>query len=156
LAPSQPAGAEFVAPAAETAAEAATRQQVIDASLSSSDAILDHSPIHNDVAVGSYSFYLNYPKWCGPDGQRHHAVYIEAVSESQYIDYKATIYRPSVDINRLIQANQFTYVRVTLSRDSDNEYAMYKWDPALDAAARKAAVWRPFPTLPSGVPRRPT
>ena len=151
---SRPQTADFVPPAAETPAEAAMRQQVIDASLSSSQAILDHSPIHNDVAVGSYSFYLNYPKWCGPDGQRHHAVYIEAVSESQYIDYRATIYRPSVDINRLIQPNQFTYVRVTLSRNSDDEYAMYKWEPALDAAARTAAVWRPFPTLPSSVPRR--
>jgi hypothetical protein len=155
LAPSQPPGAEFVPPPAETAAEVATRQQVINASVSSSDAILDHSPIHNDVATGSYSFYLNYPTWCGPDNQRHHAIYIEAVSESQYVAYKATIYRPSVDINRLIQANQFTYVRVTLSRNSDDEYAMYKWEPALDAPARAAAVWRPFPMLPSSVPRRP-
>jgi hypothetical protein len=156
LPPSRPPSADYVPPAAETPAEAATREQVINASLSSSDAIISNSPIHNDVAVGSYSFYLNYPTWCGPDGQRHHAIYIEAVSDSQYIGYRPTIYRPSVDINRLIAPNQFTYVRVTLNRNPDDEYALYKWAPQFDAAARAAAVWRPFPTLPYSVPRRPT
>jgi hypothetical protein len=151
LPPQSPPGADFAPPAAETPAEAAMRQAVINASLSSSDAILANSPIHNDVATGSYSFYLNYPVWIG-DGSRHHAVYIEAVSDSQYIEYQPTIYRPSVDINRLIQPNQFTYVRVTLNRNPDNEYAFYTWAPALDPAARAAAVWRPFPALPYRVP----
>ncbi len=64
LPPSRPSSGDYVPPPAETPAEAAMRQQVIDASLNSSDAILGNSPIHNDVAVGSYSFYLNYPKWC--------------------------------------------------------------------------------------------
>ena len=154
LPPSRPSSGDYVPPPDETPAEAAMRQQVITASLNSSDAILGNSPIHNDVAVGSYSFYLNYPKWCGPDGQRHHAIYIEAVSDSQYIEYRPTIYRPSVDINRLIQPNQFTYVRVTLNRNPDNEYAMYTWSSTLDPDARAAVVWRPFPTLPSSVPRR--
>ncbi|MGA9419262.1 MAG: hypothetical protein WBV40_08935 [Candidatus Cybelea sp.] len=154
LPPSRPAAAPYVPPADETAAEAAMRQQVINASLSSSKAILANSPIHNDVQIGSYSFYLNYANWVG-DGTRHHAIYIEAVSDSQYIEYAPTIYRPSVDINRLIQPNQFTYVRVTLNRNPDNEYAMYVWTTALDAAARAAAVWRPFPMLPGRVPPRP-
>jgi hypothetical protein len=153
LAPQRPPGAEYVPPAAETPAEAAMRQAVIVASLSSADAILANSPIHNDVAIGSYSFYLNYPTWIG-DGTRHHAIYIEAVSDSQYIEYKPTIYRPSVDINRLIQPNQATYVRVTLNRNPDSEYAFYTWAPALDPQARAAAVWRPFPTLPYSVPPR--
>jgi hypothetical protein len=150
----RPAEADVSPPPAETAAEAATRQAVINASLSSSDTILDHSPIHNDVAIGSYSFYVSYPKWVG-DGTRHHAVYIEAVSDSQYIEYKPTIYRPSVDINRLIQPNQFTYARVTLNRNPDDEYAFYTWSPELDAAARAKANWRPFPSLPGRVPPKP-
>ncbi len=154
LPPERPAGANYVPPAAETPAEAAMRQAVLNASLSSADAILPNSPIHNDVAIGSYSFYLNYPTWVG-DGTRHHAIYIEAVSDSQYIEYRPTIYRPSVDINRLIQPNQFTYVRVTLNRNPDNEYAFYKWAPALDPQARAAAVWRPFPALSYRVPPRP-
>jgi alpha-beta hydrolase superfamily lysophospholipase len=154
LAPTRPAAADYGPPAAETPAEEATREAVINASLSSSDTIISNSPIHNDVAIGSYSFYLNYPTWIGPNGTRHHAIYIEAVSDSQYIEYKPTIYRPSVDINRLIAPNQFTYVNVTLNRDPDNEYAVYKWAPALDPAARAAAVWRPFPALPYEVPPR--
>lgn len=154
LPPSRPAGATYVAPAIETPAEAQMRQEVITASLNSSQAILGNSPIHNDVQIGSYSFYLNYANWVG-DGTRHHAIYIEAVSDSQYIEYTPTIYRPSVDINRLIQPNQFTYVRVKLNRNADNEYAMYLWTSTLDAAARAAAVWRPFPMLPSRVPPRP-
>ncbi len=151
----RPAAANYVTPAAETPEEQAMRQAVINASLSSSDAIISNSPIHNDVAVGSYSFYLNYPTWIGPDGARHHAIYIEAVSDSQYIEYKPTIYRPSVDINRLIAPNQFTYVNVTLNRDPDSEYAFYKWAPPLDPTVRATAVWRPFPSLPYEVPPRP-
>jgi len=150
----RPADADLAPPVAETDAEAAARRSIVAASLSSSDTILDHSPIHNNVAIGSYSFYVSYPKWVG-DGTRHHAIYIEAVSDSRYIEYKPTIYRPSVDINRLIQPNQFTYVRVTLNRNPDNEYALYTWSPDLDAAAREAASWRPFPTLPGRVPPRP-
>ena len=155
LAPTRPAAASCPPPAAETPEERATREAVVNASLSVSPAIISNSPIHNDVAVGSYSFYLNYPNWIGPGGTNQHAVYIEAVSDSQYIEYKPTIYRPSVDVNRLIQPNQFTYVSVTLNRDPDNEYALYTWAPALDPTARAAAVWRPFPTLPYDVPRRP-
>jgi len=45
-------------------------------------------------------------------------------------------------------------VRVTLNRNPDNEYALYTWSPDLDAAARAAANWRPFPALPGRVPPR--
>jgi hypothetical protein len=155
LAPQRPATANYTPPAAETAEEEAMREAVITASLSSSHAILANSPIHNAVAAGSYSFYLNYPTWIGPGSTSHHAIYIEAVSDSQYIEYKPTIYRPSVDINRLIAPNQFTYVNVTLNRDPSNEYVLYKWAPGLDAAARAVAVWRPFPALPYEIPQRP-
>lgn len=154
LPPTRPSTGDFAPPAAETPAEAAVRQEVITASLNSSDAIISNSPIHNAVDLGSYSFYVNYPKWVG-DGTRHHAIYIEAVSDSQYIEYKPTIYRPSQDIERLIQPNQFTYVRVSLNRNPYDEYAFYQWAPALDPQARAAAVWRPFPPLPYRVPPRP-
>jgi hypothetical protein len=151
--PSQrPPGAEYV-PTVETDAERTIRQEVINASLSSSAAILPNSPIHNDVSIGSYSFYLDYRTWIG-DGSHHHAVYIEAVSDSQYIGYKPTIYRPSDDINRLIQPNQFTYVRVTLNRNPGNEYAFYSWSPDLNFEVRAAATWRPFPT-PYQIPPKP-
>ena len=69
-----------------------------------------NSPIHNDVSIGSYSFYLDYPTWIG-DGSHHHAVYIEAVSDSRIHGYKPTIYRPSDDINRLIQPDRKFTVR---------------------------------------------
>lgn len=155
LAPQRVASADYTPPAAETPQEKAVRESVITASLSSGKAILDNSPIHNNVARGSYSFYLNYPQWVGPGGTRHHAIYIEAVSDSQYLEYRPTIYRPSVDINRLIQPNQFTYVNVTLNRDPGNEFTFYKWDQTFDAKARAAAVWRPFPELPNRIPRKP-
>ncbi len=155
LAPPQPAGPGAAIPEAETPAEAAVRRSVLDASLSAGDAILANSPIHNNVAVGSYSFYLNYPTWVGAGPQpRHHAVYIEVVSDSQFIEYKPTIYRAPESIDHLIQPNQFTYVRVRLNRNPDNEYAFYAWTPAFDAEARAAAVWRPFPDR-FRVPPRP-
>ena len=144
----------FVPPPDEPPEQQAIRESVITASLSSSDAILAHSPIHNTVAQGAYSFYLNYPTWVG-DGTRHHAVYIEAVSDSQFILYRPTIYRPSVDINRLIQPNQFTYANITLNRNPDSEFALYRWAPLLTVDQLEAAVWPPFPNLPERVPPRP-
>ena len=41
---------------------------------------------------------------------------------------------PALGIDHLIQPNQFTYVRVRLNRNPDNEYALYTWTPALDPA----------------------
>jgi hypothetical protein len=151
--PLQRAAGAYAPPQAETPEEAAVRKSVITASLSSADSILPHSPIHNNVALGSYSFYLNYPKWVG-NGSRHHCIYIEAVSDTPYILYRPTIYRPSVDINRLIQPNQSTYVNVTLKRNPDKEFAFYTWATDFGPDARKAAVWPPFPTLPNRVPAR--
>ncbi len=144
---------DYAPPAAETAEERAIRESVITASLSSSNAIMPHSPIHNTVAQGAYSFYLNYPTWVG-DGNRHHAVYIEAVSDSQFILYRPTIYRPSIDINRLIQPNQFTYANITLNRNPDSEFALYRWAPALTVQVLENAVWPPFPNLPERIPHQ--
>jgi hypothetical protein len=141
--------------APETPEEEAFRLSVIDATLKSADAILDNSPIHNNVERGSYSFYINQPKWRGADGTRRHAVYIEALSDSPYIGYKPIVYQTTDADSMLVRPNEFTYIFVTLDRDTDQMFAAYTWQQAFDLPSRQAAKWRPFVQNPFRVPPRP-
>lgn len=111
----------------------------------SSKAIIAHSPIQNNVQKGSYSFYLNWPSYSVVD----HVLHIEAQSGSLYIEFKPVDYTPSADVEKMIQANEFTYVVVKLDRDAYETYALYRWDPALDVASN----WMPFPQ--GQIPKKP-
>jgi hypothetical protein len=104
----------------------------------SSAAIIAHSPIQNNVERGSYSFYLNWPKYI----TINHLVHIEAQSGSPYIAYKAVDYTPSSDVQKMIQPNEFTYVKVKMDRDAYQTYALYQLGGPLNVAAE----WMPFPT----------
>jgi len=138
----------------ETPAEAAFRTSVIAATLACSDAILPNSPIQNDATRGSYSFYINQPDWRGPNNDRKHTIYIEALSDSAYIGYTPVMYATTDADSMVVQPNECTYVFVTLDRDSDQMLYFYEWDPAFDFPARQAVVWRPF-APGNQVPPRP-
>lgn len=111
----------------------------------SSDAIEPHSPIHNTVERGSYSFYLNWPKY----RTVNHLVHIEATSATPLISYKPVDYKPSADVAKMIQPNEFTYVVIKMDRDAYGAYALYQYSPALDVTD----TWMPFP--PGSIPRKP-
>jgi len=118
----------------------------VQALATSSASILPHSPIQNNVAMGSYSFYLNWSRY----SPVKHQVHIEAHSPSVLITYKPVDYQPSPDVGRLIEPNQFTYVKVKLDRDTDQVYVLYDLDLIPNLSAM---TWMPFPS--TGQIRRP-
>lgn len=120
------------------------RAAALAATAAVSPAVNAHSPIHNDVQRGSYSFYLNWPRWKDAD----HLVHIEAHSPSARITYRDVDYRIAPEIGKLILPNQFTYVRVRLERDTDTAYALFGWTPALDPDLAQM-VWGPDTPFPS-------
>jgi alpha-beta hydrolase superfamily lysophospholipase len=116
---------------------------VIQALATSSDAILRHSPIQNNVALGSYSFYLNWAKY----RLVQHQVHIEAHSPSELITYKPVDYQPTPEVGKLIEPNQFTYVKVKMGRDTDQIYMLYDLALTPDLAA---VSWLPMPFPKAG------
>lgn len=121
----------------------ANASEAVDATLSVGDAINDHSPIHNDVQRGSYSFYLNWPKW----KDVNHILHVEAHSASPRIIYRELNYTISPQIGKLIRPNEFTYIRLRLLRDTDSAYALYKWAPDLNLSS---LTWGPDKAFPPG------
>jgi hypothetical protein len=111
----------------------------------SSHAINPHSPIQNNVEKGSYSFYLNWPKYIAVN----HLVHIEAQAGSPLIAFKPVDYTPSADVVKMIRPNEFTYVIVKLDRDAYDAYALYELSTTLDVTSN----WMPFPT--GQIPRKP-
>jgi hypothetical protein len=122
---------------------------VVQALSISSTAILPHSPIQNNVAMGSYSFYLNWANYLPVQ----HQVHIEAHSPSTLITYKPVDYRPTPELGKLIEPNQFTYVKVKMDRDTDQVYALYDLALVPDLSA---VSWLPMPFPLHGQIRRPT
>jgi alpha-beta hydrolase superfamily lysophospholipase len=120
----------------------------VQALANSSSAILPHSPIQNNVALGSYSFYLNWANYV----KYHHQVHIEAHSPSAFISYKLVDYRPTDEVGKLIEPNQFTYVKVKMNRDTDQVYALYDFALTPDLAS---ISWRNGTFPPDGQIRRP-
>lgn len=117
--------------------KATAASDVLKALTTSSAAILPHSPIQNDVQRGSYSFYLNWPKY----KMVEHLLHIEAHAGSPYITYKAVDYQPGSGVEKMIQPNEFTYVSIKIDRDAYQTYALYQLGEPLDLSP-----WMPFPT----------
>ncbi len=124
------------------------RDEAIAATTSVSPAIIAHSPIHNDVQRGSYSFYVNWAKW----KDIHHMVHVEAHSPSRRVTYRELNYTIPPEIGRLVRPNEFTYVRLRLDRDTDSAYALYPFDPALDLSKLGWTADGDFP--PGSIPLR--
>lgn len=110
----------------------------VQALATSSEAILPHSPIQNKEFLGSYSFYLNWAKY----RLIQHQIHIEAHSPSEWISYKPVDYQPSPEVGKLIEPNQFTYVKVKMNRDTDQVYALYDFALTPDLNAIR---WLPMP-----------
>jgi hypothetical protein len=118
---------------------------VVASLATSSQAIIPHSPIHNNVERGSYSFYLSWPKY----SLVNHLLHIEAQSGSPYITFKPVDYSPSASVAKMIQPNEFTYVIIKLDRDAYETYALYECGATLDLTTK----WMPFP--PGQIPKKP-
>lgn len=100
--------------------------------------LVSHEPIQNAANPSSVSFYLNYQSFMTT---HPHTVHIESQTASETIDYRPIDYSVTPDIQQLVQPNEFTYVDVTVPRDTDKTYALYNYDPQRPVAP----PWLPFP-----------
>jgi hypothetical protein len=104
-----------------------------------SGAILSRQPIHNDVQRGSYSFYVNTQAF---NGMPSHLITIEAHSGSGVVTYGPLNYRVDhTTVEKMVFANQFTYVDVTMPRIPEAAYVFY--DTTTQRPAQEPA-WPPF------------
>jgi hypothetical protein len=97
-------------------------------------------PIHNNVELASYSFYLNYDEYLKSSP---HLIHVEAHNPSPLVRYNVVDYdtpAPNDPNVHLIRPNEFTYAKIVLARNSDRAYAVYEWGP--DVPLEK---WPPFP-----------
>ncbi len=76
-------------------------------------------PIQNATTPSSVSFYVNYPKFIAT---YPHTVSIEVNSGCDEIVYPPVQYAVQAGDIGCVQANQFTYVKVTLKRESAGTY----------------------------------
>jgi hypothetical protein len=120
-----PANATLLSGAAATAR--ATAMQ------SAGKAVLRHSPIHNNVQVGSYTFYFNFaayfassPHWFDVEfGQS------SAMGRNDY-PYAAMLFTQPTDLEHTIAPNETTYIHMSIGRASNEAYAIWRWDPGLN------------------------
>jgi Lipase (class 2) len=95
-------------------------------------------PIQNATTPSSVSFYVNYPKFCAT---YPHTVSIEVQSGCDEIVYPPVQYSVQVGDIGCVQPNQFTYVKVTLKRESAGTYSIIPLNQNLDIHKQ----WPPLP-----------
>jgi hypothetical protein len=125
--------------AAENAAAPAADGLVVTAANNVSDAIMPHSPIQNNVQLGSYSFYFDYNAYLQSSP---HAFHIEAALPTQLVNFIPLTFTQPPSLQHAIAANEFTYIALTMKRDTSQTYAVYQYGPGLNLAG---TTWLPFP-----------
>jgi len=124
--------------AAADAAAPAADGLVVTAANNVSDAIMPHSPIQNNVQLGSYSFYFDYNAYLQSSP---HAFHIEAALPTQLVSFIPLTFTQPPALQHAIAPNEFTYIALTMKRDPSQTYAVYQYGPGLDLTA----TWLPFP-----------
>jgi hypothetical protein len=104
-----------------------------------SSAIQPHSPIQNNTELGSYSFYVRYDEYLKTSP---HWFYIEAALPTDLIAFTPLRFTQPPELDHTIQPNEFTYARLTMSRDATATYAMYGFTATLNLPG---TTWMPFP-----------
>jgi hypothetical protein len=113
---------------------------LVKALLAVTPSLQEQQPIHNNVELGSYSFYVNVPQF---NSINVHLVTVEAQNDGSTVTYGPLNY--TVDhatVEHLVFPNQFTYVDLVLPRNADESFALYGTSP-IDPAA----IWPPFSKL---------
>jgi hypothetical protein len=110
---------------------------LVEALLRVGSTLEHHSPIHNDVQRGSYSFYVNTDKF----NTMHHRITIQAAAPGDCVPYEPIDYERPREDDRMVLPNEFTYVDITIGRDPSAAYALY----ARGERPENEPAWRPFP-----------
>ena len=107
-----------------------------------SSCILPHSPIQNDTRTGSYSFYINFDGYLQTSPHWVHIDINSGALIGQYkYQYGDLLFTQPPELPHLITPNQFTYICIRIGRQSNEAYALYGWDSALNL---NAVTFPPF------------
>ena len=112
--------------------------RLITATNNVSDAIMPHSPFQNNVQRASYSFYFDYNEYLKTSP---HWFHVEAMLPGLVSFIPLTFMQPP-NIAHTLYPNEFTYVSLTMKRDTSQTYALYKFGPSLNLPG---TTWMPFP-----------
>jgi len=115
--------------------------QRVSAANNVSAAIVNHSPIQNNVEKASYSFYLDYDEYLKTSP---HWFHVEAATPSQNVVFDPVTFTQPDAVPHALSPNEFTYVGLTMKRNTDATYVVYKYGADLDLPGTK---WMPFPEL---------
>ena len=124
---------------AANAVDPANVANLIAATNAVSSAVLPHSPIQNETQLGSYSFYVSYDDYVTTSP---HWFHIEAALPTELVAFVPLTFTQPPELQHTIAPNEFTYLGLTMQRDSDAAYAMYGYGSALDLPG---TTWMPFP-----------
>lgn len=128
-------------PGLDAEAPQANKSVLVDAMRAVSGSIEANQPIHNGAQRGSYSFYVNADTF---NAMANHLITIEATPPGQVVTFgplNFTVDRTTVE--RLVFANQFTYVDMMVPRYAEAAYALF------DTTTNRAdpqPLWPPFDT----------
>jgi hypothetical protein len=112
--------------------------RLVTAANNVSDCIMPHSPIQNNVQQGSYSFYFDYNEYLSTSP---HWFHIEAALPGLVSFIPLTFEQPD-NLEHTLYPNEFTYVALTMKRDTSQTYAVYQFGPNLNLPG---TTWMPFP-----------
>jgi len=121
------------------AAVAPSAATTVTAANNVSNAIMPHSPIQNNVQQGSYSFYFDYNEYVATSP---HLFNVEASLPQSLVSFVPLQFTQPASLPHTLFPNEFTYVSLTMKRDSDQTYALYRFGPALPLPGPS---WMPFP-----------
>ncbi len=107
-----------------------------------SASIVNHSPIQNNVEKGSYSFYIDYDAYVATPS---HLFHIEAATPSTLVLFKPVQFTQPANLPHALSPNEFTYVDLTLQRDTSQTYAVYEF-----GGVDLSTSWNPMPFPPAG------
>jgi hypothetical protein len=125
------------------APDAATVDQIITSVNNVSNSVMPHSPLQNNVQKGSYSFYFDYYAYIESSPHRFH---IEAVLPGLVTFIPLTFTQPA-NLTHTIYPNEFTYVSLSMKRDTSGAYAVYRYEPKLNLGGTS---WLPMPFPATG------
>jgi hypothetical protein len=113
--------------------------RLIAATNNVSESIMPHSPIQNNVEQGSYSFYFDYNAYLESSP---HWFHIEAALPGSLVSFIPMTFTQPANINHTLYPNEFTYVSLTMKRDTSQTYAVYDFLPSLNLPGTS---WLPMP-----------
>lgn len=112
--------------------------RLITATNNVSEAIMPHSPIQNNVQRASYSFYIDYDAYLQSSP---HWFHIEAALPG-LVSFIPMTFTQRPQLPHTLYPNEFTYLSLTMKRDTSQTYAIYDFGPTLNLPGTS---WMPFP-----------